>query len=294
MRSAPNFGDKTEIAVLDGAASLDYARHWIEQIGLSTSREITGDTRVVIRAGEVGREDRDSDLTDPFVRIDVWDFQVGRKGTGVQASAVSGVSWVLGHADAPPLVLPADIPEKWCGLFAATLAMTALIEIELAGEPVARKFDVSAADVLRAFADQNAGNHAEVEAGWRRNGSTAVEHGGIYPQGFFECADGHVAIVGRARKDWKAIREVIGWPDWASEPRFDDPFAITEDTSEVDVLLTKSLKEYTRDELLERALAAGATVAPVYHPEEISSRQIVRPDFFGADGKPSLPFRISG
>jgi crotonobetainyl-CoA:carnitine CoA-transferase CaiB-like acyl-CoA transferase len=290
MRQPPQFGDKVEVVLLGEAVSLDYARYWIEQIGLSTGDEITADTRVVICAGGYQPEPDSREL---LVRIHVWDFQVDIPGTGAQASAVSGVSWVLGHADRPPLILPADIPEKWCGMFAATLAMTSLIEIELSGTRIAREFDVSTADVLRAFADQNAGNHAEVEAGWRRNGSLAVEHGGIYPQGFFECADGYVAIVGRARKDWKAIREVIGWPEWAGEERFDDPFAIAQDSSEVDALLTTALKGFSRDELLQRALSTGATVAPVYTLSEISTRQIVRPDYFDADGMPRIPFRIS-
>jgi crotonobetainyl-CoA:carnitine CoA-transferase CaiB-like acyl-CoA transferase len=145
---------------------------------------------------------------------------------------------------------------------------------------------------LRSFADQNAGNHAEVESGWRRNGSLAVEHGGIYPQGFFPCRDGHVAMVGRSRGDWHAIRDVIGRPPWAEEERFDDPFALATDPDEADVLLTEALADFDRDELLARSIETGATLAPVYDADELDARGIVRTGFFGEDGAAGLPFEI--
>lgn len=287
MRPSLDFGDAPDVAVVGTGVSLEYARHWLTQIGLRLSEE-TGDIAVAVVDGHSA--DRYGQLAP--VEIHVWDFQVGRSGTGIQASAVSGVSYVLGHPDAAPLALPTDMPEKWCGLFAATLALGVLVEVELWQSPGPRRYDVSAADILRAFADQNAGNHLEVEGGWRRNGRVAVEHGGIYPQGFFACRDGYVAIVGRSRKDWAAIRQLLDWPAWAKDPRYDDPFAIAEDSSEVDALLTAELKRFDRDELLSGALTHGATVAPVYSPEELRERDIVRPDFYDEDGHPSLPFRI--
>lgn len=152
--------------------------------------------------------------------------------------------------------------------------------------------NVSAADVLRSFADQNAGNHLEVEHGWRRNGSLAVDHGGIYPQGFFPCRDGHVALVGRSRGDWKAIRSVIGKPHWTEDPRFDDPFLLAADSSEVDVLLAEALAAFDRDELLERSLREGATLAPVYAADELDERGILRSGFLNEAGRAGLPFEI--
>lgn len=285
-----HFGPHAEIAVLGTSVSADYARQWLRRAGLSIATEAVPGVSVFILDGSAPPP-MAADGSPTVIRV--WDFQVDMPGTGMQASAVSGVSWVLGREDGPPFVLPADLPEKWCGLFAATLAVVTLVERGLDRAAPAREFDVSAADVLRAFADQNAGNHAEIVHGWRRNGRTAVEHGGIYPQGFFECADGFVAIVGRSRKDWYAIRKAVGWPSWAEDPRFEDPFLIAADSAEIDRLLITELKKFRRDELLQRALEFGATIAPVYSGDELVGRNIVRGDFFDEKGQPALPFSIS-
>ena len=55
--------------------------------------------------------------------IRLWDFQVGMDGSGADASAVSGPAAAIGHADGPGVPLPADMPEKWCGLVGAILAL---------------------------------------------------------------------------------------------------------------------------------------------------------------------------
>lgn len=275
-------------------ASTFYAEHWLNQIGISTApAEELDRPAVVIAAGNPDDYDRAAKLPDDgLTHIVLWDFQIGRTGSGLQAAAAAGVSWVIGHAHAAPLSLPVDIPEKWCGLVGANIALSTLLEANLNERPVSRQVDISAADTLRSFADQNSGNHAEIDSGWRRNGSTAVEHGGIYPQGYFPCRDGYVGLVGRSRKDWVAIRDVIGRPAWCNEERFDDPFALAADADEVDGLLAEALTGFDRDDLLSRAIKHGAPVAPVYTADELVSRDVVRAGFFTEDGASKLPFEI--
>ncbi len=278
------------VSVVGETASVFYARHWLRSIGIDISE--TEDSQVVI---EAGRPTGQPSLVPPaggITRITLWDFQQGWDGNGLHAAAAAGVSWVIGHADGPPLALPFDVPEKWCGLIGANWALAALLGIELDNTISGRHVNISSADILRSFADQNAGNHVEVEQGWRRNGSVAVEHGGIYPQGYFACKDGHVGIVGRSRKDWEAIRDVIGRPHWADDPRFDDPFELAANPAEVDALLTEALSQFERDELLEKSLATGATLAPVYSAHELLERGITRSGAFNENEVANLPFEI--
>ncbi len=278
------------VSVLGETASVFYARHWLQQIGIETSN--TEDCQVVVEAGSPAGPPSLDPPAGGITRIILWDFQQGWDGNGLHAAAAAGVSWVIGHPDGPPLALPLDIPEKWCGLIGANWALAALMGIELENEIAGRRVDIASADVLRSFADQNAGNHAEVEQGWRRNGSVAVEHGGIYPQGYFACKDGHVGIVGRSRKDWEAIRDVIGRPQWADDPRFDDPFELAANPDEVDELLTEALSNFGRDELLEKSVRTGATLAPVYSANELLERGITRAGTFNENQIANLPFEI--
>jgi crotonobetainyl-CoA:carnitine CoA-transferase CaiB-like acyl-CoA transferase len=272
------FPAPVRVAVAAGNRSTRYAGRWLQQIGVEVVAPGEGEAEVVA-GGQRG--------PDHLPEVVLWDYQVGRHGTGYQASAVSGVSWVIGLPGRPPIGLAAEIPEKWCGLIGATLALSSLLS--RASRP--ERFEVSAAEVLRAFADQNAGNHLEIAGGWSRNGRKAVEHGGIYPQGFYPCADGFVGVVARSRQDWRAIVAALGDPAWSTSEEMQDPFALAADDSVVDPLLSKSLSAITRDELLERAIETGATIAPVYRVDEISSRGLLRPDAMEPDGM-ALPFDI--
>lgn len=272
-----DFPEPVRVGVSRGNRSTAYAAGWLERLGVAVVA--VGDGEVDIVAG--GEEPSQGGPT-----VILWDHQVGRLGTGHQASAASGVSWVIGLPGRPPVSLAAEIPEKWCGLMGATMALAELIE----PRGRVRRFEVSAADILRSFAEQNASNHVEIENGWRRNGRLAVEHGGIYPQGFYPCADGFVGVVARSKKDWSAVLEAIGDPPWSRDETMRDPFALAGDDSQVDPLLRQTLLGISRDELLERAIETGATIAPVYTLEEIPSRDLVRADVDFADMP--LPFDL--
>lgn len=269
------------VGVSRGNRSTRYAAAWLQQIGVDVVDLGVADREVdIIAGGEVPADGRPT--------VSLWDFQVDRAGTGYLASAVGGVSWVIGLPGQPPLALDGEVPEKWCGLLGATMALaTLLADDSRRRQPV--RIDVSAAEILRSFADQNSGNHDEIAAGWRRNGRLAVEHGGIYPQGFYPCADGYVGVVARSRKDWHAILAAIGNPAWSRAEEMQDPFALSTDDSVVEPLFRAELLTLERDALLERAIEFGATIAPVYDVDEIATRDLVRRDIDFAGPMP-LPF----
>lgn len=217
----------------------------------------------------------------PSIRL--WDFQVGTEGSGADASAVAGPAAVIGHGDGPGLPLPADMPEKWCGLVGAMLA---LAETWRGADGGAPEYDASAADIMRAFALQNSGTPEERRRLWKRNGRICVEHGLIFPMGFFACRDGHVALLGRSRRDWRRIATALGEPEWARRPGFDNPFALARDSAEPDALLEETLADKARDDLLARGLEVGAVIAPVYSYGEALERGVFRPGF----EEPAMPF----
>ncbi len=216
-------------------------------------------------------------------RIRLWDFQVGMQGSGADASAVAGPAAAIGHAGGPGIPLPADMPEKWCGLVGAVLALAETWRGAGAGIP---DYDVSAADVMRAFALQNSGTPEERRRLWKRNGRVCVEHGGIFPMGFFACRDGHVALLGRSRRDWRRIATALGDPEWARQPGFDNPFALAKQSAEADALLEAVLADRMRDDLLAQGLEKGAVIAPVYSYQEALARGVFRSGF----EKPAMPF----
>lgn len=266
-------------ASLDGAATVEQART-LDPAPLAIL--ISGDTVAAKAAGDEGPTE-----------IFLWDYEVGRPGVGAFASAVSGVSSVIGKADGAPGVLPVHLPERWTGMFGANLAL-GLLHAKKTNQPSRpQRIDVSAADILRAFAEQNSGNHAGVPYGWRRHGRTTVEHGGVFPQGFFRCRDGFVAVQARSKQDWASILAAFGNPDWSQDPKFQNPFKLSEDDSEIMPVFEAELSKRDRHELLELAIGTGAPMAPVLSPEESAAWKIFRPGYSDDSNRPNVPFIIS-
>ena len=287
-RSLP-FETKAQISIGARNRSTHYATEWLKLLGNPVLSNGSG--AIVITAGY---PTRDVALDHPAAGavIRLWDYQVGHAGTGVHASAVSGAGSAIGYADGPGVPLPVDMPEKWCGAHGVILALAEIWRRDRSGNQGRVVYDVSAADVMRGFSLQNAGDAAETAKRWRRNGRICVEHGGIFPMGFYACRDGYVALLGRSRRDWKNIRAAIGDPEWSREPAHDDPFVLARDSAKADRLLEETLAAFGRDDLLARGLEAGAVIAPVYDQGEAAARDIFRPGFLDA-GSPAMPFVVN-
>jgi len=274
----------SKIRVVANNRSAAYAAHWLHLLG--------GDANTAPETPEIIIAGGDADLElDADCVIRLWDFQVGRAGSGALASAVAGPSSVIGYPGQANGLLPADMPEKWCGAYGVILGLAELWRRRRGNARIQTAYNVSAADVMRAFSLQNAGSRADMTKNWRRNGRLCVEHGGIFPMGFFACRDGHVAILGRSRRDWRNIRKAIGDPAWAEAAAFEDPFQLARDSAEADAFLETTLAAFGRDELLARGLAAGAVIAPVYTEAEARERGVFREHFIGEDG-PAMPFLV--
>lgn len=275
------FDGRRLIGIRAGNRSTAHAGAWLDLLAGEGAADV--DAPIAIVAGDAPPP------PDAECVIRLWDFQVGIAGDGRDASAVSGAAAVIGSPAGPGQPLPAEMPEKWCGAFGLLLALAEVWRRLGAGRARA-EYDVSAADILRSFSLQNAGDAAEMRRRWRRNGPLCIEHGGIFPMGFFRCRDGHVAVLGRSRRDWRQIRQAIGDPPWARAPEYENPFAIALDSAEADRLLERTLADFDRDELLRRGLESEAVLAPVFSQDEAAAHGVFRDGFVGPNRRPAMPF----
>lgn len=286
-------------AIVGANRSVLNAANWLRKIGASLvgaksiaeAGKLDPAPMAILVSGDT--EKADSTSGEGPTQIYLWDYEVGRPGVGALASAVSGVSSVIGKSDAPPGIMPVHLPEKWVGLFGANLALALQFAKSADGATLPRRIDISAADVLRAFAEQNSGNHAGVAYGWRRNGRTAVEHGGVFPQGFFRCRDGFVAVQARSKQDWASILAAFGNPEWSKDRAFQNPFKLSENEDAVLPMFESELMKRDRHELLELAIETGAPMAPVLSPDEAGAWEIFRPGFSEDGGELNAPFIVN-
>lgn len=287
-----------KFVVVGASRSALYAVSWLKKAGASVvgsssikeAAALEEPTTAILVAGDAVKDCQIEGIDIPVIFF--WDFEVGQPGIGAFASAVSGVSSVIGKSESAPGILPVHMPEQWTGIFGASLALGLLVSKSDRKKENPARIDVSAADILRAFAEQNSGNHAGVPYGWRRNGLTAVEHGGVFPQGFFRCKDGYVAVQARSRQDWAAILSAFNNPVWSEDKSMQNPFKLSEDDSHILPLFQAELDKRKMEDLLELALESGAPMAPVFSSLEAISSNVFRDGFVQANGELNLPFII--
>ena len=224
----------------------------------------------------------------------------GSAGSGLDAQALSATAWALGAPGRAPLTLPPGIVEHQAG---AMLAAGCLLALNLrdAGAP-GRVVDIALADVLASYIAGNCRFYVHHGLQWQRSGHRASGSGGAYPFLIAPCKDGAVCICGRTREEWQRLVAVMGNPEWATQPRYQDLRAMgTQYPDEVDLLVKPWFAARTKAELEAIALEQNLIVAPLRTMDEVlATPHFAARGFFAAGhaaGRavtvPSLPFRVS-
>ncbi|WP_213453244.1 CoA transferase [Rhizomonospora bruguierae] len=215
----------------------------------------------------------------------------GTPGRDLQAQASSGLMYVIGEPDRPPLRLPGPQADYTAGLALLTATMFALVRRAGAGGGA-----VVATTGTRAtaFLDWKSQIYHEDEGRVLRRGS---DSGPLV----LRCADGFVGFYYRP-EEWPAVKRFVG------DDRLDDERFATQrgrDTDRAD--LRAILEEFTaaRDkaEIYHAGQAAGIPVGAVWDTAELlTDPQNAARDLFatadvpgaGAVRYPRLPWTIDG
>ncbi len=76
-------------------------------------------------------------------------------------------------------------------------------------------------------------------------------------------ADGHVAFLLRPEFHWKDLMAVLGDPEWAGEPLFQNPRTLCDHWEALSPLLGEATRRFRTQDLYERCQAKGIPAAPV-------------------------------
>ena len=220
--------------------------------------------------------------------------------TGLDAQAMSGVSWVLGQPDRAPLSIPPGILEHQAGVHLADACLLAVLARQLGGP--GQLVDVALADILAVYVGVNSRFYVHHGLQWHRAGRRAFGSGGAYPFTLLPCKDGEVCLVGRTREEWQRLVKAMGEPAWTALYRYRNLRAMgTSYPDEVDALMDPWFAQRTRDEIGRVADEANLTVAAVRRVDEtlnvpqLNERGFFRPtgDAVGKIVGPGLPFKAS-
>jgi crotonobetainyl-CoA:carnitine CoA-transferase CaiB-like acyl-CoA transferase len=200
------------------------------------------------------------------------------KAYHINSCAAGGMSVGIGDPKREPLTIPLSHGGYQSGSNAATAILAALLARRKTGK--GQYIDISEVEV---WATAHAGQNVLTYPYRGLNGIRRGIHGGrTYPNEIFACKDGYVCVITPQAEQWKRFIEVLGSPEWSTNPKYRDRKAIAEQNpDEVNALIIPWMLTHTKEEIFKLCQDKRVPCAPVYDIKEvINNRQIKAMDFF--------------
>jgi crotonobetainyl-CoA:carnitine CoA-transferase CaiB-like acyl-CoA transferase len=221
-----------------------------------------------------------------------------RTGFAQTMEQVSGMAWVTGLPDGPPLI-PRGTCDPMAGMHAVLALMVALDERDRTGKATLVEMTMVEA-ALNAAAEQVVERSAYGAALHRdaNRGPVAA------PQGVYACRGDEqwVALAVATDDQWLGLRRAMGEPTWAAHPALASAAGRRGAHDGLDEELAQWCSDHDRDEVVELLADHGVPAAPVLAPREIAHNPQMRARGFfetidhpvvGTHALPGLPFRLS-
>jgi crotonobetainyl-CoA:carnitine CoA-transferase CaiB-like acyl-CoA transferase len=222
-----------------------------------------------------------------------------RVGFAMTIEQVTGLAWVTGHPDGPPMV-PRGIVDPMGGMHAAFAVLLALEHRDRTGEGQLVEVPLVEAGLIAA---------AEQVVEYSANGVLLERQGNrsrdAAPQGVYEAVqpDTWVALSVESDAQWLALRAHLGEPEWATDAALDTHDGRLAHHDAIDRELREWFRARPRDLAAEQLIAVGVPAAPVinsvdagFNPHHDVKRffQWMQHPVAGWVPYPSFPFTVGG
>jgi crotonobetainyl-CoA:carnitine CoA-transferase CaiB-like acyl-CoA transferase len=226
--------------------------------------------QILITSGEAGTEDGlgHSTRSFPGVHLHLSPFGLhgpyaGFRGTELNTTAYGGLAAFVGNSGEEPLV-----PPFMLGSYHAALGAVIAVLASLHDGTIRRQLDIAEYEML-ATNDVLGLYSLTFFSGpvTRRSGRRKPNP---YPYTILPCKDGWVTVAFFNGNQWRRLIKVMGSPAWASEPRFNNRRKMgLYYADELDVRVSAWLREHTRDELRDLAVAHDLPFGPLQSIDQL-------------------------
>jgi crotonobetainyl-CoA:carnitine CoA-transferase CaiB-like acyl-CoA transferase len=194
----------------------------------------------------------------------------GRPGIDFLAQGYAGLLSLNGEADAAPVRVTVPLVDVMTSLLVVSGVLTALHVRAQTGR--GQRIDVSLLDALVHAQCSGLGAYFLTGEVVPRTGNRSQY---FAPSGIYTCADGRgIVITCPSEKFFSNLCVALG-VDWEKEARFATIVQRLHDQDDLDRLIGERCRNFPRDELIERLIAADVLVAPVNEiPEVVRDPQV--------------------
>ena len=182
----------------------------------------------------------------------------GNGGFDLILQAFSGIIAATGEPDRDPVKPGVSIADTNAGILAALAVVSAYVHRLKTG--VGQHVETS---LLQAAMQQTYWLAANYFSSGRDTQRLGTAHSLIAPYQVFKTGDGRMVIGAGNPKAWQGVCEVLGHPEWATDPRFDHPQKRVKHRAELEVLIEAELAKASVADWCARFDAAGVPAGPV-------------------------------
>ena len=206
---------------------------------------------------------------------------------GPAIDAASGIAWLTGYPDGPPLRPGNFVPDFIAGMYLAWAVLMAAYRRHESGR--GERIDLS---MLEGMEHMMGGELVAAASG----ADVPVKRGndveGVVPHGCFPCTgdDAWIAIAVENDRQWESLCEVMGSPPWAQDEQLRDGQGRREQQERLHRLLSEWTGSQDRFELADRLQAVGVpAVAVLSAADQLQSPHLRERGYFEFDEHPQAP-----
>lgn len=189
----------------------------------------------------------------------------GRPGIDFLIQGYAGLLALTGEIGAPPVRVTVPLIDTLTSVLAAMAAVTALHHREKTGE--GQRIDVSLLDALVHAQAAGVGSYLITGEETPRTANRSLY---FAPSGIYDTRDGEkIVITCPSEKFFSKLCDALD-TDWVDDPRFADIEARLANQDELDAVIGARTRDFDRDELVERLVAADVLTAPINSVIEVT------------------------
>jgi crotonobetainyl-CoA:carnitine CoA-transferase CaiB-like acyl-CoA transferase len=183
--------------------------------------------------------------------------------------AYSGLTYITGERDGPPLHPGYPIGDPIAGVFGAFGVLTALYDRLKRPDSPGQEIDLSATEAMMKLMEVLPIEYDQLGIVHERIGN---DNAYVAPANVFRTSDGHwVTFTCATPNIFERFAELAGRPDLLSDPRYAKNAARVMHRTEIDSIAAAWVAERPLAEVLEKLSAAGVSVAPIYTNAQVAA-----------------------
>ena len=206
---------------------------------------------------------------------------------GPAIDAASGIAWLTGYPDGPPLRPGNFVPDPIAGLYLAWAVLMAVYRRRESGK--GERIDLS---MLEGMEHIVGGELVAAASGAAVPAKTGNDIEGMAPHGCFPCAgdDAWTVIAVENDRQWLSLCDVMGRPSWGRDERWRHAQARWEQRESLHWLLADWTASQDRFDLADRLQAAGVPAVAVLNSADLlRSPHLWERGYFEFDQHPHVP-----